>query len=114
MAKGISYKNIKIKPENEAKAEGFIQDLKYSGSTSFGIGPFKSVKLTYKAYVSVDGLEKPVVAVIYDKMGWNVGILSDIQALNNAILEKLPFGLGDKVVVTYDRLKPKKCNIVIG
>ncbi|MBD5632156.1 MAG: hypothetical protein HDP34_02875 [Clostridia bacterium] len=113
MAKGISYKKIKIKPENEAKAEGFIQDLKYAGSSSVGIGPFKSVKMTFKAYVSVDGVEKPLVAVIYDKMGWNVGILSDIQVATNEVLQKLPFDLGDKVVVTYDRIKPKKCNIVI-
>ncbi len=113
MAKGIRYKQIKIKPENEAKAEGVIQQCEYAGYSRVGIGFLASVTLNYKIYISVEGVEKQLVAVVKDKIGWNLGILSDLQAANNAFLEKLPFGIGDKVVVTYDKVKPKKCNIVI-
>ena len=106
MAKGFIYKTVKIKPENKATAEGYVEDIKFTGSSSTSILFMTKYTLNYKITVRVDGLSTPLTLKACNKLGWGVAIAADIDAYYS----QCPVQIGDKLNVEYDRIKPNKCN----
>lgn len=112
MANKIVFKKVKIKPENRAVAEGEVIECKYCGVSSFSIGPFGKNTFTFKFKVAVPELDKPLVFTVKFKQSMNLGIINDINALVDDMFAQLPVQEGQKVTVEYDRIKPKKCNLI--
>lgn len=111
MSNVISAKVVKIKPENQAKAEGTVVKCKYAGSSKTGIAFMAKTTHYYKVFIQVEGLEKPLVLKVKEKQGWNVGAVDAIKSMGKMFGGNKPVNEGEKVVVVYDKLKPKKCNI---
>lgn len=111
MANVISAKVVKIKPENQATAEGTVVKCKYAGSASFGIGPMAKTTYYYKVFIQIEGLAKPLVLKVKEKAGWDAGIVQSVQGMGRAFGANKPIQEGERVLVTYDQSKPKKCNI---
>ena len=111
MANVISSKVVKIKPENQVTAEGTVVKCRYAGNTRVGIGPFAKTTHHYKVFIQVEGLEKPLVLKVKEKQGMNIGVVNDVKAMGKMFGGNKPVNEGDMVVVVYDKLKPKKCNI---
>lgn len=113
MANVVSCKKIKIKPENRVQAEGIVTECKYAGSSSFGIGPFSKTTHIYKVFIKVEGVEKPLVLKVKEKAGWNADIVHNVDSVSRMFGNApTPANPGDTITVEYDRVKPKKCNIV--
>ncbi|MDE6000799.1 MAG: hypothetical protein K2G96_00535 [Clostridia bacterium] len=112
MANKVVIKKVKIKAENKAVAEGEVIECKYGGVSSFSIGPFAKNTFTFKFKVAVAELDKPLVFKVKFKQGMNLGIVNDINALVDDMFAQLPVHEGDVVNVEYDRVKPKKCNLI--
>ncbi|MDR1093878.1 MAG: hypothetical protein LBL66_06990 [Clostridiales bacterium] len=111
MANVISAKKIKIKPENEAVAEGTVVKCKYAGNSRVGIGPFAKATHYYKIFIEVQGLDKPLVLKVKEKDGWNADVLHAAKAIGKMFGGDKPVNEGEKITVVYDKSKPKKCNI---
>ena len=110
MAKGYIYKTVKIKPENKVTAEGFVEDIKFTGSSSTSILFMTKYTLNYKVLIRVDGLANPLTLKACNKLGWGATIAADIQAYD--AIKDFPLQIGDKINVEYDRIKPAECNKV--
>ena len=109
MAKGYIFKTVKIKPENKATAEGFVEDIKLSSTSKTTIFFMTRYTINYKVLVRVDGVSKPITLKVSNKLGWGVAIAADIDAYNGGYKD-FPLQIGDTVNVEYDRVKPSKCN----
>ena len=111
MANVISAKKIRIKPENEAKAEGTVVKCKYAGSSSVGIGPMAKTIHKYKIFIEVQGLPKPLVLKVKEKAGWDAAAVQSFKTMGRMFGRNKPVNEGDKITVIYDKTKPKKCNV---
>jgi len=111
MANVVSYKHIKIKPENEVAAEGTIVKCRYAGSTSVGMGFLAKTTHLYKVFIQVPELEKPLVLKVKEKQGWNVDVVNQAKTVGKMFGGNKPVNEGDRIRVIYDRTKPKKCNV---
>jgi len=111
MAKVISYKTVKIKPENAVVGEGTVARCKYAGSSSVGIGPLSKTTHIYKVYLDVEGVDKQIVVKVKEKQGWNASIVDNAMSIGKMFSKKMPINEGEKLSITYDKSKPKKCNI---
>ena len=112
MANVISTKIVKIKPENEAIAQGVVTRCKYAGAFKTGIGFVTKTTYLYKVFVKVEGLEKPLVLKVKEKQGWNMNAIDEMKSAVRMFGGKKPISEGEALTVAYDRLKPKKCNVV--
>ena len=110
MANVVSSKTFKIKPENQVAAEGVIANCKYAGAVTTGFGPISKTTYVYKVYIEVEGLDKLIVIKVKQKDGWNADIVNTINILSRN--KQMPVNIGDKISIVYDRIKPKKCNVV--
>lgn len=109
MATGYIYKTVKIKPENKVTAEGYVEEIKYTSSTSTSIFFMTKYTLNYKVLVRVDGVSNPLTLKVSNKLAWGVAIAADIDAYDG-LYKGFPLQIGDKINVEYDRIKPSKCN----
>ena len=112
MANVVSCKQVKIKPENQVTAEGTVSKCKYAGSFKVGVGPFAKTTHTYKVFIEVAGLEKPLIMKVKEKQGWNVNVVDQAKNLGKMFGGDKPINEGEKIQVVYDQAKPKKCNVV--
>ena len=112
MANKIVFKKVKIKPENKAVDEGDVIECKYCGVSTFRIGPFAKYTFTFKFKVAVSELDKPLVFKVKFKQSMNLGLINDINAIVDDMFAQLPVQEGQTVTVEYDRIKPKKCNVL--
>ena len=111
MSNVVSCKETKIKPENAVSAEGTVVKCRYCGSSRVGIGPFGKTTHRYKVFIEAAGLAKPLVLLVREKDGWNHDIVGDVKTLGKMFGKNAPVNVGDKIMITYDSTKPKKCNI---
>jgi len=112
MANVLSAKVVKIKPENQQTAEGRVVKCKYAGSSSFGIGPMAKTSHFYKVFIEVEGLAKPLVLKVKEKAGWNASVVSSFESTARMFGKNKPINEGEILTIVYDKLKPKKCNVV--
>jgi len=113
----VSMKPVKIKPANRTEGKGTIVDCRYAGSSRVGIGPFAKTTEIFKAYIEVEGLPKKLVVKVKEAQVMSHAGINDIKQGIKQIGRmfgkvKLPVEIGAKVVVEYDKVKPKKCNIL--
>lgn len=112
MANKTVIKKVKIKAENKAVAEGVVTECRYCGVNSFSIGPFGKNTFVFKFKVSVTELDKPLAFTVKFKQGMNLSLVNGINAIVDDLFSRLPVHEGDTVTVEYDRIKPKKCNLL--
>lgn len=104
-------KKFKIKPENQVETEATVTKCKYAGSSSVGIGPLAKTTHIYKVWLAVDGIEKPLVLKTKEKQGWNLDIVDSAKSIGKMFSKQMPANEGEKLIIVYDKTKPKKCMI---
>jgi len=114
MANVVNAKKIKIKPENMTQAVGVVVKVKYAGTSQIGIGPLAKTAHLYKAFVQVDGIEKPLVLRLKEKEGWGAAVAADFKTMGKMFGKNKPVNDGDQLTIVYDSAKPKKAFLCEG
>ena len=102
----------KIKQENKASAVAEVTKCKFAGTRTIGIGPLAKATHFYKLFLKVEGVDKIVKVKFQEKAGWNAGVAHTVTSITKMFSKNTPVIAGEKFMVEYDKLKPKKCNIV--
>ena len=108
----VANKRIKkIRPENAVTAEGIVVRCRFIRSFKIKVGLVARTNYIYKLKIRVQGLEKPLKCKVKERDGWNAAVVHGVRALGRAFGAGKPVKKGERLIVVYDRTKPKKCNI---